>query len=197
MFIVPFEYFSLIWRANSDLCSALMDSYQYGFFIVSLIWRGNSDLCSALMDSYQYGFFIVSRLLWHGNSVFKVSFGGPVTFTPVGEHLIWQWKWMRWGVLTMFVFSITTASFELLAPCIRHVKQKWNRCTFGMMLRNRAFDHLNDFKDLFNNLNFTLFFFSMLCKVGLWWITLPVFLRTCLSAKDNLINLNIPFQTIK
>ena len=45
-FFVPLENFSLIcrwWAANSDLCLALMDIEQWGFFSVPhLLWYGTS-----------------------------------------------------------------------------------------------------------------------------------------------------------
>jgi hypothetical protein len=52
---------------------------------ISLIWRRhhyreglqNLGLCSALRVFEQGGIFIVLHLLWHGTSVFPVSFEGP------------------------------------------------------------------------------------------------------------------------
>ena len=60
-----------------------------------LIWRrphsgrraANFDLCSALMAIEQWGFFSVPHLLWHWASIYNGDPWGPVTLTPIAEHL--------------------------------------------------------------------------------------------------------------
>ena len=59
----------------------------YGDVIIAL-WRdANFDLCSALMAIEQWGFFSVPHLLWHRALVYNGHLWGPVTLTPIAEHL--------------------------------------------------------------------------------------------------------------
>ena len=54
-------------------------------------WRAaNFDLCSALMAIEQWGFFNVPHQLWYGASVYNGHLRGPVTLTPIAEHLAMQ-----------------------------------------------------------------------------------------------------------
>ena len=54
-------------------------------------WRAaNFDLCSAHMAIEQWGFFNVPHLLWYGASVYNGHLRGPVTLTPIAEHLAMQ-----------------------------------------------------------------------------------------------------------
>ena len=55
-FFVPLENFSLIWRRHHTICRW---------------WAVNFDLCSDLMVTEQWGFFILSHLLWHQASVYN------------------------------------------------------------------------------------------------------------------------------
>ena len=45
------------------------------------------DLCSTFIAIEQWWFFSVSRLLWHRASVCSAHLWGPLTLTPVAEHL--------------------------------------------------------------------------------------------------------------
>ena len=69
-FIVPLENFSLIWRRNH--CRW---------------WAANFELCSALMDFEQWGFFNVQHLLLHRPPLYNGHLRGSVTLTPVTERL--------------------------------------------------------------------------------------------------------------
>ena len=45
------------------------------------------ELCSALMAIEQWKLLSVAHLLWHGISVYNGHLRGPVTLTPIAEHL--------------------------------------------------------------------------------------------------------------
>ena len=52
------------------------------------LWStANFDLCSALIDIEQWGFFSVPHLLWHGSSDYNFYLRGPVKFKPITKRL--------------------------------------------------------------------------------------------------------------
>ena len=73
---VPLENVLLIWRRHHCRCRA-----------------ANVYLCSALMAIEHWGFFSVPHLLWNGASVYNSHLWGPVTLTPIAEHLKLWWIW--------------------------------------------------------------------------------------------------------
>ena len=70
-----------VFRATTENFSLMWRRHHYR-------WRAaNFDLYSTLMTMEQWVFFSVPRLLWHGASVYKCHFRGPVTLTPIAERL--------------------------------------------------------------------------------------------------------------